>query len=226
MSILNQIQPVNQPQRVTNTEGSSNLIDVTRLPLYAEGNDLVASELLVKLNKAKEDRPKLIRSSTPTTVISNIPKIHASYEQTNGKPLPANELSSIREVMVNGTVTSIQTISEAIFSKFYLSGKNTKPESALAYAEYLQNLAATLVEYAHELKLTKESYVKLTKYDYDIVQELQDLYEAQFMVEESFAINGSSWSTENDRREKEAKTERMFQKFDLFEQWQKDQAKA
>ena len=226
MSILNQVTPVNAQRTVTNTEGKASLVDVTRLPLYVEGNDLVASELLVKLNKAKEDRPVLVRSSTPTTVISNIPKIHASYEQTNGKPLPSNELSSIREVMINGTVTSIQTISESIFSKFYLSGKNTKPESALAYAEYLQNLAATLVEYAHELQLTKESYVKLTKYDYDIVQELQDLYEAQFMVEESFAINGSSWETEHARREREAKSDRMFAQFDAFELWQKDQAKA
>ena len=227
MSILNNdIRPVNQPQRVTNTEGKSNLINVATLPLFTEGNTLKASELLIKLNEAKEARPKVIRSNTPRGVVRNIPKIADMYEMTTGKKLPANELSSIREVLIDGKITSIQSISEAVMGKFFRDGSNTAPDSALAYAEMFNNLASTLVEYAAELKTTKESYLALTKYNIETVDALAELYEAQYLCEETFAANGSSWEGENARRERDAKTERMFQKFDAFEIWEKEQSKA
>ena len=223
MSILDNVTPVNKTT-VTNTIGPTNLIDVTKLPLYTDGNELTALELLVKLDAAKAARPKLDRASTPATIVSNIPKINSLYEAACGKPLPANELSNIREVTVSGKIVSIQNISEGILSKFFKDGYNTKPDSALAYAEYLHNLASTLVTYADELQLAKDAYLKLNKYNYSTVQELEELYEAQFMTEEAFNANGSTWDTENERRGRDATTDRMYKKFAAFEAYEKEQA--
>jgi hypothetical protein len=220
MSILNNITPVNRPT-LTNIAGVSNLVDVTKLPLYTEGNELKARELLVKLEEAKLERPKLIRSATPSNVVRSIPTISAMYTEATGNPLPANEITNIKEVVVDGKITPIQSISEAILSKFFVSGTNTKPEAALTYAAYLSNLASTLTEYAKELKITKDSFTALNQYNYSVVQELQDQYEDQFMTEEAFTANGSAWSTEHDRREKAALTDRMYASFAEFELYQK-----
>tara|TARA_B110000902_G_scaffold264896_1_gene347593 strand:- start:227 stop:997 length:771 start_codon:yes stop_codon:yes gene_type:complete len=217
MTSLHNIQPVNR-NRATNS--STQLIDVTKLPLYSDGNTARANALAVRLQAVKTNTPKLISSNTPAGVIRNLPTIGEMYAKTNSSPVPSNQLASLREITIDGKISSIQTISEGILSKFFMDGRNCKPESALAYAAYLSNLSNILVEYSKELRATKESFDAVNLYKYTEVAEVQELHDEQLEVEQAFVNNGSDWETENTRREKDAMTERMYAQFKEFEAYQ------
>jgi hypothetical protein len=142
------------------------------------------------------------------------------YSKTNSSPVPSNQLASLREITIDGKISSINTIAEGILSKFFMDGRNCKPESALAYAAYLSNLSNILVEYSKELRATKESFDAVNLYKYTEVAEVQELHDEQLEVEQAFVNNGSDWETENTRREKDAMTERMYAQFKEFEAYQ------